>query len=493
MPASSSPVSPRAGVPDRLVDALTHVVGRDAVVTAADECLVYECDMLVHHKGAPDVVVLPATTAQVAAVVRLCLEAGVPVVPRGAGTGLIGGAMAPRGGVMVAVNRMDRVLEVDLANRYAVVEPGVVNLELTRGVEGRGYFFAPDPSSQMVSSVGGNAATNAGGPHALKYGSAVNHVLGLEVVTGTGEVLWLGGPVTERPGYDLTGVVAGSEGTLGVVTKVVVRLTRVAEAVKTALATFESIEVASAAVSAIIAEGIVPAALEALDEPIIKAVEAGVRAGYPADAKAVLLVELDGPAAEVEVQAEAVARICRTTGALTMRVARDDAERALLWKGRKEAAGAVGRFTHNYVLQDAVVPRSRLPEIMAQIQAIGRRHGLVVANVFHAGDGNVHPMICYDERVAGQLDRAIAANDEILHACIALGGTVTGEHGVGLDKAEKLALLFNEDDLWAMKAVRRVFDPRGLMNPDKVFPSGRHVPLRGSPGAAKPVPEGMWV
>jgi glycolate dehydrogenase FAD-linked subunit len=476
-----------------LLDALREIVGANGIVVAADQRLVYECDMLVYYKGMPDLVVLPHSTAEVQAVVRCCASAGVPIVPRGSGTGLIGGAMAPKGGVMIGVNRMDRILEVDVRNRYAVVEPGVINLALTRAVEGRGYFFAPDPSSQMVSSIGGNAATNAGGPHALKYGNVAHHVLGLELVTGTGDVLTLGGVVAERPGYDLAGIAVGSEGTLGVVTKVVVKLTHAPEAVRTAVATFASIEIASAAVSAIIAHGIVPAALEAMDEPIIRAVEAGVHAGYPTEAKAVLLIELDGPAAEVEVQAEAVARICRQKGSLTMRLARDDAERALLWKGRKEAAGAVGRITHNYVLQDAVVPRSKLPTIMAEIQAIGARHGLVVANVFHAGDGNVHPMICYDERVPGEFERALEANDEILHACIELGGTVTGEHGVGMDKAEKLAMLFNEDDLEVMHAVRRVFDPRGLMNPQKVFPSGQHACAAPSAGAGRPVPEGMWV
>jgi glycolate oxidase len=476
-----------------LLDALREIVGLDGVVAAADQRLVYECDMLVYYKGMPDLVVLPRSTPEVLAVVRRCLEAGVPIIPRGSGTGLIGGATAPTGGVMIGVNRMDRILEVDLRNRYAVVEPGVINLALTRAVERDGYFFAPDPSSQMVSSIGGNAATNAGGPHALKYGNVAHHVLGLEVVTGTGEVLTLGGVVADRPGYDLAGIAVGSEGTIGVITKVMVKLTRVPEAVRTAVATFDSIEVASAAVSAIIAEGIVPAALEAMDEPIIRAVEAGTHAGYPTEAKAVLLIELDGPAAEVEVEAEAVARICRDRGSLTIRVAKDDAERALLWKGRKEAAGAVGRITHNYVLQDAVVPRSKLPTVMAQIQEIAARHGLVVANVFHAGDGNLHPMICYDERVPGEFARALEANEEILHACIALGGTVTGEHGVGLDKAEKLALLFNPDDLEVMHAVRRVFDPRGLMNPQKVFPSGTHACAPVSAGAGKPVPEGMWV
>jgi glycolate oxidase len=480
-------------IPGRLLEALRAIVGREAVVHAADETLVYECDMLFYYKGAPDLVVLPSSAEQVEAVVRACLDAGVPIVPRGSGTGLIGGAMAPRGGVMIGLNRMDRVLEIDLPNRYAVVEAGVINLWLTRQVESRGYFFAPDPSSQMVSSIGGNAATNAGGPHALKYGSAVNHILGVEVITGHGERLWLGGVVQERPGYDLAGVMVGSEGTLGVVTKVAVRLTRAGEAVKTALATFDSIEVASEAVSAIIAEGIVPAALEAMDEPIIRAVEAGLHAGYPVDAKAVLLIELDGPEAEVEAQAAVVARCCREKGALTFRLAKDDRERADLWKGRKGAAGAFGRIANNYVLQDCVVPRSKLPEIVAQVQAIGARHGVLIANVFHAGDGNLHPAICYDERIAGQFEAALAANEEILDACIDAGGAVTGEHGVGMDKAQKLTRLFGPDDLAAMRAVRRVFDPRELLNPDKVLPTpGGHVTAQPA-GGRQPVPAGMWV
>jgi len=476
----------------RIVRELTRLLGPDAVLAAPDECLVYECDMLTHYRGAPDVVAFPTTTAQVAAIIRLCLAEGLPVIPRGSGTGLIGGAMAPRGGVLLALNRMDRLLEVDLPNRLAVVEPGLINLWLTRAVEGRGYLFAPDPSSQMVSTIGGNAATNAGGAHCLKYGITVNHVLGLEVVTGEGEVVWLGGKVRERVGYDLTGVVVGSEGTLGVITKLVVRLLHAPEAVKTALATFPGVEEASAAVSAIIARGIVPAALELMDEPVIRAVEAGIKAGYPADAKAVLLVELDGPRAEVEVQAEAVGEICRAHGALSLRVARDEAERALLWKGRKEAAGAFGRITHNYVLQDAVVPRSRLPAIMREIGAIAARHRLLVANVFHAGDGNLHPLICYDERVPGEFERALAASEAILTACIAMGGTVTGEHGVGMDKAGSLPLLFSAADLEAMARVRRVFDPRGLMNPAKIFPVAGACREVG-PGGGRPVPEGLWV
>ncbi len=476
----------------RIIEALARLVGPGAVLASPDECLVYECDMLTYYKGAPDVVVLPATTAEVAAVVRLCLREGLPIIPRGSGTGIIGGAMAPRGGVLIALNRMDRLLEVDLPNRLAVVEPGLINLWLTRAVQDRGYLFAPDPSSQMVSSIGGNAATNAGGPHCLKYGTTVNHVLGLEVVTGEGEVVWLGGKLQERIGYDLTGVMVGSEGTLGVITKVVVRLLHAAEAVKTVLATFRGVEAASAAVSTVIARGIIPAALEMMDEPVIRAVEAGIKAGYPADAKAVLLIELEGPRAEVEVEAEGVAGICRAHGALSLRVARDEAERALLWKGRKEAAGAFGRITHNYVLQDAVVPRSRLAQIMREIEAIGARHGLLVANVFHAGDGNLHPLICYDERVPGQVERALEASEAILRACIALGGTVTGEHGVGMDKAKNLPLLYSPEDLEAMGRIRRVFDPRGLMNPGKIFPAPGACVEVGAAGG-RPVREGLWI
>lgn len=476
----------------RIIEELARLVGPGAVLASPDECLVYECDMLTYYKGAPDVVVLPATTDEVAAVVRLCLREGLPIIPRGSGTGIIGGAMAPRGGVLIALNRMDRLLEVDLPNRLAVVEPGLINLWLTRAVQDRGYLFAPDPSSQMVSSIGGNAATNAGGPHCLKYGTTVNHVLGLEVVTGEGEVVWLGGKVQERIGYDLAGVMVGSEGTLGIITKVVVRLLHAAEAVKTVLATFRGVEEASAAVSTVIARGIIPAALEMMDEPVIRAVEAGIKAGYPADAKAVLLIELEGPRAEVEVEAEGVAGICRAHGALSLRVARDEAERALLWKGRKEAAGAFGRITHNYVLQDAVVPRSRLAQIMREIEAIGARHGLLVANVFHAGDGNLHPLICYDERVPGQVERALEASEAILRACIALGGTVTGEHGVGMDKAKNLPLLYSPEDLEAMGRIRRVFDPRGLMNPGKIFPAPGACVEVGAAGG-RPVREGLWI
>jgi glycolate oxidase len=474
------------------LDELTRIVGPRGVIATAEGRLTYECDMHTFHKGMPDVVVLPEAAEQVAEIVRLCRRERVPVVPRGSGTGLIGGAMAPIGGVMVGMNRMNRILELDFPNRCATVEPGLINLWLSQATREHGYFFAPDPSSQMVSSIGGNASTNAGGPHCLKYGITVNHVLGLQVVTGAGELLWLGGKIQERPGYDLTGIMVGAEGTLGLVTAVLVRLTHLPESVETVLASFGTIEDASETVSAIIAEGIIPAALEMLDEAVIRAIEEGIGAGYPKGAVAVLLIELDGPREEIAVQARRVTEICQAHLAIEVRVARDDAERALLWKGRKEAAGAVGRLTPNFLLQDAVVPRSKLPRIMREVLAIGARHRLLIANVFHAGDGNLHPLICYDERVEGELERAKQANEELLRACIALGGSVTGEHGVGVDKAQNLLLQFAEADLTFMARLRRVFDPDVIMNPGKLLPS--HPACGEGFRPRRPqFPEGAWV
>ena len=471
---------------------LERLVGAGGLVRSHEGRLVYESDMHTFYKGAPDVVALPIRTDQVVAIVRLCRAEHVPIVPRGSGTGLIGGAMAPRGGVMIGMNRMDRILELDLPNRCARVQSGMINLSLTRAVENRGYFFAPDPSSQMVSSIGGNVATNAGGPHCLKYGITTNHVLGLELVTGTGELVRLGGKVADRPGYDLTGVAVGSEGTFGIVTAVTVRLLHAPEAVRTILASFAAIEDASEAVSAIIAAGMIPAALEMLDEMMIRAINEGSGAGYPKDAAAVLLIELDGPVGEVMAQGQRAAQICWERGALEVRVARDDVERALLWKGRKEAAGAVGRLAPTYLLQDAVVPRSKLPAIMREMIAIGARHRVRIANVFHAGDGNLHPLILYDDRDPEELERAKAANEELLHACITMGGTVTGEHGVGLDKAKNLPLQYADADLNFMYRLRRAFDPDAMMNPGKLLPS--HPACGEGFRPARPrVPEGAWI
>ncbi len=475
-----------------VVDELREILGPDALVLSVEGRTVYECDMHTLYKGMPDAVALPERAEQVQAIVRLCRRRGVPVVPRGSGTGLIGGAMAPRGGVMVAVNRMCAVLEVDLVDRCATVQPGLINLWLTRAVADRGWFFAPDPSSQMVSSIGGNASTNAGGPHCLKYGITTNHVLGLEMVTGAGELVRLGGRAADHVGYDLTGAAVGAEGTFGLLTAVTVRLLHAAEAVKTVLASFPTVVAASETVSDIIGAGIIPAALEMLDEPMVRAINAGIGAGYPENARAVLLIEVDGPRAEVETQAGRCAALCRQRGALDVRVARDEAERALLWKGRKEAAGAIGRLTSSYLLQDAVVPRSRLPVIMREMEAIAARHGVLIANVFHAGDGNLHPIICYDDRRPEELERARRANEELLLACIRLGGSVTGEHGVGVDKARSLPLQYADADLNFMYRLRRVFDPDGIMNPGKLLPS--HPACAEGFRPSRPVlPAGAWV
>ena len=475
-----------------LVSELERILGAGGLVLTAEGRMVYECDMHTFYKGAPDAVALPIRTEQVQEIAKLCRAARVPIVPRGSGTGLIGGAMAPHGGVMVSLNRMASILEVDLPNRCATVQPGLINLWLSNAVRERGWFFAPDPSSQMVSSIGGNVSTNAGGPHCLKYGITTNHVLGLEMVTGSGDLVRLGGKTVDHPGYDLTGIAVGSEGTFGLVTAVTVRLTHLPEAVKTVLATFRTVVEASETVSAIIASGMIPAALEMLDEVIITAINAGTGAGYPEGAGAVLLIELDGPRAEVEAQGERAAALCREGGALSVSVARDEAERALLWKGRKEAAGAVGRLTAAYLLQDAVVPRSKLPQIMREIVAIGERYGLLIANVFHAGDGNLHPMICYDDRLPDELARAKEANEELLRACLALGGSVTGEHGNGLDKCKNLPLQYADADLNFMYRIRGVFDPDRLMNPGKLLPS--HPACGEGFRPQRPVlPAGTWV
>jgi glycolate oxidase len=471
---------------------LEEIVGARGLVSTREGRLTYEADMHTFYRGMPDVVALPETAEQAARIVRLCRRAHVPVVPRGSGTGLIGGAMAAAGGVMVGLNRMDRILELDFANRCAVVEPGLINLWLSQATRAHGYYFAPDPSSQMVSSIGGNCATNAGGPHCLKYGITVNHVLGLQVVTGAGELVWLGGKVQERPGYDLTGVVVGGEGTLALVTAAIVRLLPVPEGVKTLLASFSTLDDASETVSAIIAAAIVPSALEIIDEFFVRAIEEGIGAGYPKGAGAVLLIELDGPCEEIEAQAARIVPICHDHAALEVRVAQDEAERALLWKGRKEAAGVVGRMSSNWLLQDAVVPRSKLPAIMREMQAIGARHGLRIANVFHAGDGNLHPMILYDDRVPGELERAKQTNEELLAACLAFGGSVTGEHGVGLDKASSMPRQFGDADLNFMARLRRCLDPDGIMNPGKLLPSHPACGEGFRPSAAR-LPEGTWV
>ncbi|MGE5849007.1 MAG: FAD-binding oxidoreductase [Candidatus Methylomirabilota bacterium] len=457
----------------RLIQACRTIVGSQGIITAPDELRVYECDALTfYHRCMPDLVVLPTSTQQVAALVRICHEAGIPIVPRGAGTGLSGGATPLAGGIMIVLTRMTRILNVDPVNRMATVEAGCVNLWLTKAVERYGLFYAPDPASQTTCTIGGNVAENAGGPHCLKYGVTTNHVLGATVVLPGGEVVRLGGRAPDAPGYDLLGVFVGAEGTLGICTEVTVRLLPKPEAVETILAIFPSVEDASNAVSGIIGRGIIPVAMELMDRETVKAVEANVKAGYPLDAGAVLLIELDGPHAEIQAEAVGVEAVCRDHRALDVRVAQGEEERVLLWKGRKEAAGSFGRIAHHYYLQDAVIPRTKLPQVVREIEEIGARYGIRIANVAHAGDGNVHPMICVDAHIPDCQTRAMAAGSEIMRRCIQAGGTVTGEHGIGLEKREYLRLMYGPADLEAMRRVQRVLDPRGLCNPGKIFPDG---------------------
>jgi glycolate oxidase len=448
-------------------------LGADAVVTDRQELRTYECDGLAHYRVTPGLVVLPATAEQVAYVVRSCVAAGVPYVARGSGTGLSGGAL-PRGdGVLIVTSRMRRLLDVDVTAERAVVEPGVTNLEITLAAAPHGWYYAPDPSSQQVCSIGGNVAENSGGAHCLKYGFTVNHVTGLQVVTPDGDIVDLGGPAADTPGYDLVGAFVGSEGTVGIATRVIVRLLRAPETVRTLLAGFASTDAAGAAVSAIIAAGVVPAAIEMMDALAIEAAEAAVRCGYPPGAGAVLIVELDGPAAEVEAQFADVQRHCRDAGAFEIRVAGDDAERALIWKGRKSAFAAVGRISPDYIVQDGVVPRTALPEVLRRIAELSRETGVRVANVFHAGDGNLHPLVLFDEEEPGQAESAEEVSAAILDICIEHGGSITGEHGVGADKARHMPRMFSADDLDTMQLLRCAFDPRGLCNPGKVFPTPR--------------------
>jgi len=460
----------------QLADELCAIVGADGVVSAPEELLVYECDAYTLEKSLPQVVVLPRTTEEVIAIVKLCARQNIPIIPRGAGTSLSGAVLAVTGGVMITLSRMNRILSVDYRNRRALVEAGCVNAWITNMVKSRGLLYAPDPSSQPACTIGGNVATNSGGPHTLKYGVTTDHVLGFEMILPEGEVVWLGTKPEggeEVDGYDLRGAVIGSEGMFGVVTRVLVRLVRAPQAYKTMLGVFESVDDASQSVSDIIAAGIIPGALEMMDQLIIQAVEAAYQFGFPLDAGAVLIVELDGLAAGLERQAGRVIGICKKNRAREVRLAKDDAERALLWKCRKRAFGAIGRLSPNYLTQDGVVPRSKLPEIMQFIRATSVKYGLRIPNVFHAGDGNIHPLVLFDERDSDQVRRALAAGHDILEKCIELGGSVTGEHGIGVEKIDFMEKQFNKDDLDAMRALRRVFDPQSRCNPHKMFPGSK--------------------
>ena len=452
------------------MDELTAIVGAEGVISRASELRVYECDGWTVEKSSPDVLVLPRSTEQVSLVLRALDRRGIAFVPRGAGTGLSGGCLPLNAPAMVCTSRMNRILEIDYANRRVEVESGAVNLHVTNAVKARKYFYAPDPSSQMACTIGGNIAENSGGPHTLKYGVTTNHVLGLELVLPDGEVVQLGGSSEDRCGYDLVGAVVGSEGTCGIVTRATLRLMREPENHRTLLATFPDVESSTHAVSAIIASGIVPGAIEMMDKLILRAVDDAFHVGFSPDAGAVLIVELDGLEIGLSDYADRVAAIARDAGASDVKLARDEAERQLLWKARKRAFGAVGRLAPNYCTQDGVVPRTRLPDILRVIHETSRKHDLAIGNVFHAGDGNLHPIILYDERVPGQVQRAIEAGRDILKACVAMGGSLTGEHGIGAEKMGEMPLMFSPDDLRAMTELRRVFDPALRANPGKIIP-----------------------
>ncbi len=455
----------------RLRDALVAIVGAEGVLSSPADLSVYECDGYTLERAQPDIVVLPRSTREVAAVVRLAWDAGVPFVPRGAGTGLSGGCLPLEAKLMIGLSRMRQIRAIDVPNRRLVAEAGVVNAAVSRAVRSHGLQYVPDPSSQSACTIGGNIAENSGGPHTLKYGVTTNHLLGVELVLPDGAVVELGDAIEHTLGYDLTGVVCGAEGTVGIVTAATLRLEPMPAAVTTLLSIHETVADATAAVSDVIAAGIVPAALEMMDRTIVEAVEAAFGFGFPTDAGAVLIIEVDGPAAGLAALTAAVTEICRNHRARSVRVAADDAERAALWKSRKRAFGAVGRLAPNYCTQDGVVPRTRLPEILAEIECIGARHRLRIGNVFHAGDGNIHPILLYDERDEGEVARVIAAGREILAACVRLGGSVTGEHGIGVEKMQELGLIFGPDDLAVMRQVRAVFDPDSRANPGKIFPT----------------------
>jgi glycolate oxidase len=471
----------------RLHERLSDALGAEAVKTAPEDLAVYAFDAY-SEAHLPSAAVLPSDAREVSAVVRIARECGEPLVARGAGTGLCGGAVPVAGGIVMSFARMNRVLSLDERNRRARVQPGLINLDLSKAAGPLGLFFGPDPSSQKISTIGGNVGTNAGGPHALSYGSMTSHVLGLEFVDERGEVVHTS---LDDPGYDLTGALVGSEGTLGIVTAVDLRLLRVPRAIRVCVAAFGDVEAASAAVSAIIAAGIVPTALEIMDRLITQAVEAHYHAGFPLDAGAVLLAEIAGEPEDMDASEAAIERLARANGALSWRSAADARERDALWASRKGAAGAIGRIAPNYYIQDACVPRTRLPQALRRVNEIAATHRLQVGNVFHAGDGNLHPLLIFDRRERRQVEAVISAGDEILSACIELGGTISGEHGIGYEKRESMPQVFSTSDLAAMARVRDVFDPQRRFNPDKIFPSGAVCGEVRAPEAA--VAAGAWL
>jgi glycolate oxidase len=472
-------------VPPQLLSEFQAIVGVGGVISSPEELKTYDCDGLTNFRVTPLAVLLPISTEQVQGIVRICHRERIPFVARGSGTGLSGGALPVKGGVVISLARMKRILEVDLVNGRVVVEPGVINLEVTAAVAAANYFYAPDPSSQSVCTIGGNVAENSGGAHCLKYGFTTTHVLGMEIVLPDGTLVHVGGSTLDMPGYDVAGVFVGAEGTLGIATKVTLRIVKRPERIQTLLAAFHTANEAGTAVSGIIAAGIVPAAIEMMDSLAIQAAEAAVHANYP-NCGGLLLVELDGPAAEVEALMAQVDAICREHGAWELRVAQSEAERAVVWKGRKAAFAAMGRVSPNYIVQDGVIPRTALPDVLTEIERMSEETGLRVANVFHAGDGNLHPLVLYDRRIVGQEPMAERLAERILELCIEKGGSITGEHGVGEEKKHMMSKMFAEPDLETMQRVRCAFDPLHLANPTKVFPRPR---LCGEqPGEYKPHP-----
>jgi glycolate oxidase len=465
---------------------LRAAVGADGLIIGQSQLQTYECDGLTNFRVMPEAVVLPRSAEQVQAVVRLCAKYRIPFVSRGAGTGLSGGALPAAGGIVISLARMNRILNVDLGNRQVVVEPGVINAHVTQRVSAHGYFYAPDPSSQSVCTIGGNVAENSGGAHCLKYGFTVTHVLALDVVLPSGELVQLGSSNLDTPGYDLPGVFVGSEGTLGVATKITLRVVKRPEVVQTLLAAFDSIQAAGQTVSDIIAARMLPSAMEIMDALSIQAAEAAVHAHYPV-CKGLLLVELDGPRSEVEALMRAVQDMCSHNGAWEIRVAQSEQERALVWKGRKAAFAAVGRISPNYIVQDGVIPRTALPHLLDEIGLLASAAGLRVANVFHAGDGNLHPLVLYDQAVSGQEEKALKLSYRILQLCVDNGGSITGEHGVGKEKQEALGYMFSEPDLATMQLVRCAFDPENIANPDKIFPRPRLCAEKPGPYAPHPL------
>ena len=459
-------------LPEAAVQDLQRAVGPRAVLHRDQDLLLYEYDGSI-DKGRPEAVVFPRSTEEVVEIVNIAGRYDLPFVGRGAGTGLSGGVIPTRGGIMIGFSRMNRILEIDCDNECAVVQPGVVNLDITRAVQAHGYYYAPDPSSQKACTIGGNVAENAGGPHTLIYGVTTNHVLGIEAVLSDGTVLNIGGKEQDVPGYDLVGLLTGSEGTMALVTKVIVRLMRSAEAVETLLAIYETADDAASTVGELTARAITPAAIEMLDGVMLRMVEEATHAGFPMDAEAVLLIELEGIREAVAEQLGQVKAVCNECRAREVRVAKSAEERALLWKGRKNAFGAVGRVSPTYYVQDGVVPRTRIADTLRHIYRVSEKYGLTISNIFHAGDGNMHPIILFDPRSEDETRRTREAGEDILKYCIAVGGAITGEHGVGMEKTELMPVLFSEDSLAQIERLMRVFNPDGRLNPGKILPTGK--------------------